>query len=650
MPSHENSAEVVLALDVGGTYIKSALFCTGRMIRRLPLVPSRSDSGKAEIAAAIQAAIAQAGTFSRLAVSVPGPFDYQDGIFRMTHKFAAVNGCSFQELSGGVSGTFLHDADAFLLGELIHGAARGFQICGGVTLGTGLGSALAINGDLQNGSDGSPAEQVKLWNRPFRNGIGEDYVSSRSLLTRFPAESVKAIADEAKQGNETACAAWLDYGSALYELLAEWTKQLHPEVIVVGGKIANDLPLLGAIPAGLPIRQSLLGEDAALYGAYEAALREKDFSVPKDEEEEYLRRAILSLGSTIRLNHFFQKAERGSELTVGVFGGSITQGAACDELECCYHGILLQFLQSRFPQSRFTLVNAGIGATASNYGALRVERDLLSRRPDLVILEFAVNDFDTIRYAHTYEGVVRQILKRPTCALLLLFMMHNTTHNAQRFQSMIGRHYGLPMVSYRDALTPDLATGKILWEELSPDSVHPRSAAHTFAGKLLVGLLEQILSLPDHNAPTPPPPLPAPLFSADYESCFLAERETLVPRQFAGWERIPADKTHAGCWFSQSPGSSLVVEFKGVNLMFSYWGWKGNAGRVLVQVDEQAPVEIDSFFSGDWGGGKQFWQEIASSLSPGTHTLRVTLTHRKTQELGGNEFYVCAIGGIKGRS
>ena len=139
MPSHENSAEVVLALDVGGTYIKSALFCTGRMIRRLPLVPSRSDSGKAEIAAAIQAAIAQAGTFSRLAVSVPGPFDYQDGIFRMTHKFAAVNGCSFQELSGGVSGTFLHDADAFLLGELIHGAARGFQICGGVTLGTGLG-------------------------------------------------------------------------------------------------------------------------------------------------------------------------------------------------------------------------------------------------------------------------------------------------------------------------------------------------------------------------------------------------------------------------------------------------------------------------------------------------------------------------------
>lgn len=279
MQNDENNAEVILTLDIGGTFIKSAVF-SGGSIRRLPPVPSRSDAGKREIAEAIRDAIGQVKEFTRLAAAIPGPFDFEHGIFRMTHKFAAVNGCSFEELSG-YSATFLHDANAFLLGELTHGAARGFQRCGGITLGTGLGAAFSVNGDLLTGADGSPAPEVKLWNRPFRTGIAEDHISARALLSRFPAKSVKAIAEAAKNGNADAQKVWFDYGFALYELLFEWRNQLAPEVIVIGGQIARDMNLFGAIPAGLPLRASELGEEAALYGAYEyvrrrAGLAEKD--------------------------------------------------------------------------------------------------------------------------------------------------------------------------------------------------------------------------------------------------------------------------------------------------------------------------------------------------------------------------------------
>lgn len=270
MPGHKDNAEVVLTLDIGGTFIKSALFRDGELFRRLEPVPSRSDGSCEEIAAAFHQVVRQAGEFAHLAVAVPGPFDYEHGIFRMPHKFAAVNGRSFAELSGGVNGCFLHDANAFLLGEMTHGAARGFSRCGGITLGTGLGAAFASGGEIWTGSDGSPAAEVKLWNRPFRGKIAEDFISARALLARFPAGSVREIADHAKAGDPAAKRLWREYGAALFELLEEWRERLSPEVIVIGGAIGRDLALFGPVPAGLPLRKSELGEDAALYGAYES--------------------------------------------------------------------------------------------------------------------------------------------------------------------------------------------------------------------------------------------------------------------------------------------------------------------------------------------------------------------------------------------
>ena len=271
MQSNQNHAEVILALDIGGTFIKSALFSGGKLLRKLPQVPTCSAGTREDIENSIRLAVRQAETFDRAAVSIPGPFDYSAGIFRMKHKFAAVNGCSFRELSGGTDAVFLHDANAFLLGELTCGAARGFSRAGGVTLGTGLGAAFAVDGKPLTSPAGSPAENVSLWNKPFRGGIAEDAVSARALLAKYPAQNVKEIALRAKEGDRAAQEVWLGYGSALFELLTGWSRKLAPEVIVVGGQIARDLELFGPVPPALPVRRSLLGEDAALYGAYEYA-------------------------------------------------------------------------------------------------------------------------------------------------------------------------------------------------------------------------------------------------------------------------------------------------------------------------------------------------------------------------------------------
>lgn len=140
-----------------------------------------------------------------------------------------------------------------------------------------------------------------------------------------------------------------------------------------------------------------------------------------DVTPERLQRAVVSYGNNQRLNRFLEKAEQGGNLTVGVLGGSITQGAVCPDSAKCYHGVLLQYLRANFPKSRFTLVNAGIGATGSNYGAFWAQRDLLSKKPDLVVLEYAVNDQDGLQSALTYEGIVRQVLTTPESPRLSCF-------------------------------------------------------------------------------------------------------------------------------------------------------------------------------------------------------------------------------------
>lgn len=271
MQGSQNTTQIILALDIGGTFIKSAVFHDGNLIRKLPQVPSCSHGSREDIASAIRNAIRQAGPLNRIAVSIPGPFDYRNGIFHADHKFAAVKECSFSEFADGIPVCFIHDANAFLRGELRYGAGRGFRRVGGITLGTGLGAAFAIAGELQLNAMGSPAAQVTIWNRPYRDGIAEDYVSARALLKNFPGMNAKELENAAAAGNMQAKHAWEEYSANLYELLREWQARLTPDVIILGGQLRKGLFLGEPVPADLPLRFSELSEDAALWGAYETA-------------------------------------------------------------------------------------------------------------------------------------------------------------------------------------------------------------------------------------------------------------------------------------------------------------------------------------------------------------------------------------------
>ena len=151
-----------LLLDVGGTFIKCE---DGRQ------VPIHSDGTVQEISAALRAAAGPAPA-DGVGVAIPGPFDYREGIFRMTHKFAAVNGMPFRELAGipdEVPLRMMHDVNAALLGAHVLSGQQGNAAL--VTMGTGLGFAYSIDGRPQCNDAGSPARS--LYNLPYVDGILE---------------------------------------------------------------------------------------------------------------------------------------------------------------------------------------------------------------------------------------------------------------------------------------------------------------------------------------------------------------------------------------------------------------------------------------------------------------------------------------------
>src|SRR5258708_6259405 len=187
------------------------------------------------------------------------------------------------------------------------------------------------------------------------------------------------------------------------------------------------------------------------------------FAATSPFTNEIFARSQLSNGDPGRPRDGFANAHRGEPITLGVIGGSITVGAFATTRENSYAGRLLTWWREKFPRCDIRMVNAGVGGTGSMYGALRAGKDLLSSTPDFVVIEFAVNDNWTDGEA--FEGLVRQILAQPNLpAVLLLFMMWEKGGNDQEMQAKVGAHYQLPMVSFRDALWPEMAAGGIAFD------------------------------------------------------------------------------------------------------------------------------------------------------------------------------------------
>ena len=227
----------ILLLDVGGTFIKCS---DGRSI------PIDSAGSREDIVSSLRTAVGNAGRYGHVSVAIPGPFDYDNGVFLMKHKFAAVYGEKFADIVGNPDGDFrfIHDINCMLLGELASGEGRGCSNVAMVSLGTGLGFSMCVGGQILRNDCGSPA--VSIYNRPFRDGVLEDYASKRGVSSTYERISgkkapatVKDIADMAAGGDRDALDAFEEVGRAIGGSIAPILKEYDIQRLLFGGQISR---------------------------------------------------------------------------------------------------------------------------------------------------------------------------------------------------------------------------------------------------------------------------------------------------------------------------------------------------------------------------------------------------------------------------
>jgi lysophospholipase L1-like esterase len=351
-----------------------------------------------------------------------------------------------------------------------------------------------------------------------------------------------------------------------------------------------------------------------------------------------IARSRVSDGDLSRLQRVFAKARRGEPVTIGFIGGSITRGQAASVPERGYANLLAGWWGEQFPQSKITLVNAGVSGTNSNYGCLRVDRDLLSKHPDFVVVEFGVNDRDDLAHVETYEGVVRQLMADPDQpVVVLLFMMHHDGTNAQQLQSEVGRQYGLPMISFRDALWPEILAGRMQYSDYYADTVHPNDRGHAAIATFIESLLQETLDHLPPNVPTPAATLPPPRFTDLFANTRIIPADDLRPISCDGWTY----ESSSHSWRADQPGSSIAFQITGDAIDLLYEKMDGGFGTAKVTVDGGEPMVFDSWLNGSWG---PMTQTDLISRAPGSHRVRVELLEEKNAMSTGNEFHILGLG------
>ena len=195
-----------------------------------------------------------------------------------------------------------------------------------------------------------------------------------------------------------------------------------------------------------------------------------------------------------RLKNLMKRAANGESLVIGFLGGSITQGSLSSTPKTCYAYLVYEWWKKSFPNAAFSFVNGGIGGTTSHYGGARAWKDVLCYRPDIVTVDFSVNDDANEFFEETYEGTLRRLLAAPSAPAVVVLnnVFYDTGKNAQNYHNRIADHYGIPHVSIKDTVYPDVESGKIVRADITPDNLHPNDKGHRLVADEICKLLDSI--------------------------------------------------------------------------------------------------------------------------------------------------------------
>ncbi|MCP5560871.1 MAG: SGNH/GDSL hydrolase family protein [Verrucomicrobiaceae bacterium] len=351
------------------------------------------------------------------------------------------------------------------------------------------------------------------------------------------------------------------------------------------------------------------------------------------------------------LPNFLAKANTpGADIRIAYFGGSITAQPG-------WRVKTLDWFQKAYPQAKFSEINAAIGGTGSDLGVFRLQQDVLDAKPDLMFVEFAVNDGGAApeQIQRCMEGIVRQTWRAlPSCDICFVYtltealvapMLEGKFQRSASAMEKIADHYGIPTIHMGMEVASLAKEGKLIWKAplpktdeekkalgdqfvFAPDSVHPHpETGHVLYLEAIVRSMDPIKAA---SGKTGAHELKAPFIATNYETAKLVPiSKTQLSADFTlldsktddfgkRWANRMTD-LHRG----EKPGSTITFKFKGTRC--SIYDIIGpDCGQVRVTLDDQ-PAKVVPRFDSYCTYHRLSTLMIGTDLPDAVHTVKIEI-------------------------
>jgi lysophospholipase L1-like esterase len=348
----------------------------------------------------------------------------------------------------------------------------------------------------------------------------------------------------------------------------------------------------------------------------------------------------------------------GAEVHVAYLGGSITAQEG-------WRPKTLAYFQKTYPNAKVSQINAAIGGTGSDLGVFRLQRDVLDHAPDLLFVEFAVNDGGTApeKIFKCMEGIVRQTWRAyPNCDICFVYtlvegfaptLQEGKFPRAASAMEKIAEHYGIPSIHMGLKVAQLAKEGKLILKAplpktdeerkaagdktlFSPDGVHPYP--QTGHELYLESIVRSWPAIESASGAPKPHELKAPFVADNYENAKMIpiDRAKLSD----GLTKLDPQKDNVARSFAKRTGVIYRANAAGATVSFRFKGRYAalydvigpDCGQVTVMLDDQKP-SLRPLFDAYCTYHRLATLGLAADVSDGVHSVKIELQKEQPDKL-----------------
>ncbi len=355
------------------------------------------------------------------------------------------------------------------------------------------------------------------------------------------------------------------------------------------------------------------------------------------------------------LSNTYKKITQDKNVNVLYFGGSVTAGYGGNIGG--WRGITMSWFKATFPDTTFNFTNTAVGESGTFLGTYRLQDDVLSQNPDLIFIEYAINDTykgsTKEEAALQYETVVRELKAAlPNCDIITILVTDRTRaevlpdlYPTAAGHEEIAAKYGISTINVGAALVDSMTNpaDNTEWYSYFLDTVHPKNAGYYAYYKVIVEYLRNSLLYTKHtgvmdNYDVLLPVQSDNLLDGDRNTAFGADMQAYVDTANTSGFTFSTNKyvshgdvIHNGYYVATSLDSKITFKFTGTE--FAFYTNFYNTSQIKYSIDGGAYTTISCH--------RHAPTQVVTGLASGNHTITI-IPVQMGGEAGG-EFRIGAI-------